>query len=67
MEIKFKTAIKDDKEYIIFEREDFEAFIDHTMKLNQAICESVESYFGRINFKIDEIFVKKHNEPKNQS
>lgn len=54
MDIKFRTALVKDKELIIFERADFEAFLDHTAKCFKEVGKSFDEYFGRINFIIDE-------------
>jgi hypothetical protein len=67
MEVKFKTMLYNDKELIIFEREDFEAFLNHIKKLNTIVHDSIESYFGQIDFQIDETFVEKHRHEKKES
>jgi hypothetical protein len=62
MDIKFKTMLYNDKELIIFERDDFEAFLKHIKKLNTIVYDSIESYFGQIDAQLDETFVEKHKD-----
>lgn len=66
MEIKFRTAITHDKEYIVFERVEFEKMIDVIKGINTVITDSIESYFGQIEFNIDEQFEKKRADAKSK-